>query len=583
MRTRSGLSVGALYAAHFLLTVATVWNISRLVRAAGWVEHTKNVLTELAETQDIVTTAESNERAYLLTGDPAYSDRGVRTALEGHFTKLEILMADNPPQRRAVEALRDAALDRLAELRSLDETRDRDGLEEAAALVNPGATGLVRRLVAELEGAEKALLKQRQETSRRVTIFTIATLAAGGALLLLLIVAFHRDLRRRDQAAMALAEARRSAEDANAQKDRFLAALSHELRTPLTPIFAGAQLLEREDLSVPARETTAMIRRNVELETRLIDDLLDLARAIQGKIELRAAAVDLESVVRHAVETCRPEIEARGIALRLNLEARSHHVRGDPARLEQVCWNLLKNAAKFTPEGGSISIRTLDETGARVRLVVSDTGMGIAPGNLSRIFEPFEQGAGSGGFGGLGLGLSIAKAIVDLHGGTIAARSGGKDRGSVFEVALPTIPPPATDGEAAKREEASDVRRIRILVVEDHADTARAIEALLRLQGHDVAVAGSVAEAVAAHRENPADLALTDIGLPDGSGLALPGELAPIRPVPAIVISGYGTESDLARSREAGFLAHVVKPVTAEKLAAAIALALPREEDGRRR
>jgi signal transduction histidine kinase/ActR/RegA family two-component response regulator len=580
---RVGLSVGALYAAHFLLTVATVWNISRLVRAAGWVDHTKNVLTELAETQDIVTTAESNERAFLLTGDPRYLSRDVRTSLEGHFSRLEILVADNPPERRSVEELRDAALERLAELRSLDETRERDGLEEAAALVNPGATERVRRLVRELEEREKTLLRKRQAASRSVTTFMIATLAAGGALLLLLIVAFHRDLRRRDQAARSLAEARRSAEEANAQKDRFLASLSHELRTPLTPIFAGAQMLEGEDLSAAARETTAMIRRNVELETRLIDDLLDLARAMQGKIELRTTEVDLDGVVRHAVETCRPGMEARRIALRTDLEARSHHVRGDPARLEQVFWNLLKNATKFTPEGGSISIRSFNDPGGRIRLVVADTGIGISPDNLSRIFQPFEQGARARGFGGLGLGLSIAKAIVDQHGGAIAARSEGKGKGSVFEVSFPAIATPHGVGKAAEAAPAASVGGIRILVVEDHADTARAIGALLGLQGHEVVVAASIEEAVAAHRDRSADLLVTDVGLPDGSGLELPAALRSIRPVPGIVVSGYGMDTDLARSREAGFCAHLVKPVTAEKLAAAIELALRSEADAPRR
>ena len=580
---RRGLSVGALYAGHFLLTAATVWNLSRLVRTAGWVDHAKNVLTELAETQDAVTTAESSERAYLLTGDPRYSINGIQTALEGHFERLVILVADNPPQRRAVEELRDAAVGRVAELRRLDEVRDREGLEEAAGLINPGATDRVRRLVADVEERERALLRQRQAQSRNVTVATIVTLAVGGALLLVLIVAFHRDLRRRDDDERALAEARKAAEDASAQKDRFLASLSHELRTPLTPIFAGAQLLERGDLSPAHRETTAMIRRNVELETRLIDDLLDLARVTQGKIELRTDPVNLHEVLEHALETCASEVEAGGITLHKSLEARAHHVRGDAARLEQVFWNLLKNAAKFTPEGGEILLRTTDETGARVRVEVSDTGIGILPENVGRIFQPFEQGHRSGGHGGLGLGLSIARAIVERHGGAISVRSEGAGKGSRFDVSLPTIPAAPARRKAADSGAASRSAAARVLVVEDHPDTARAIESLLVLEGHEVAVAGSIDQAVAARRAESFDVVVTDIGLPDGSGLELPALLASLGPFRGVVVSGYGMEADIARSRAAGFSAHLVKPVTAEKLAAAIDLAMRGEAGTSRR
>ncbi|MGH9441098.1 MAG: ATP-binding protein [Thermoanaerobaculia bacterium] len=576
---RSGLSVGGLYGALFLLTAATVWNVSRLVRAAQWVDHTKNVLSELSETLDTVTTAESNDRAFLLTGDPAFLSKDVRTSAEGHFSRLEILLADNPPQRRSAEELRVAVLERLAELRTLEETRERDGLEEAAALVNPRSAERVRQIVSRMERHEAALLRERQGASRGVVRSTVATLAAGGILLLLLILAFHRDLRRREGAQRAISEARQAAEGANARKDRFLASLSHELRTPLTPIFAGAELLEREPLSAAAREVTVMIRRNLELEARLIDDLLDLARVVQGKIELRSANVDLHAIVAHAVETCRPEVRAGKIDLRVDLDAATHHVWGDAARLEQVFWNLLKNATKFTPPGGSITIRSFNDPGGRVRVTCSDSGIGILPDNLARVFQPFEQGKRARGFGGLGLGLSIAKAIVDQHGGSISVRSDGKGKGSVFEIGLPTIVARERD-EAPEGARPTAVRHARILVVEDHADTAQALRSLLALEGHEVVLAGSMGEAIAAHRECAADLVLTDIGLPDGSGLELLAALRSIHSVPGIVVSGFGMPDDLARSRGAGFRAHLVKPVTADRLSAAIRLALRDDERG---
>ncbi len=563
-----------LYGALLVLTIATIWNISRLLRTAGWVDHTKNVLTEVNETLDVVTTAESRERAFLLTGDSAYLGTSVRTDLQGHISTLLMLVADNPPQLRLVEALESASVGRLAELREVEAVRQRDGLDAAAELVNPGQTDRVRQIAGDLERREKALLLARQAESRGIASFTIVTLAAGGALLLLLTLAFHRDLVRRDRAARDLAEARRVAEQANRQKDRFLASLSHELRTPLTPIYAGAQLLEREEISPRARQTTAMIRRNVELETRLIDDLLDLARVTQGKVELQTSDVDLHAVVGDAIETCRSGFQGGRLSLRTDLEARSAWVRGDAARLQQVVWNLLKNATKFTPEGGEIAIRTGNGPDGGIRLSVADSGIGISPENLGRIFLPFEQGARPKGSGGLGLGLSIAKAIVEQHGGTIAASSDGKGHGSVFEVSFPAIAPGDRMPEAGGRKPSSAIVGARLLVVEDHLDTAQAIEALLSHEGHRVALARSIAEAVAAHQKNPADLLLTDLGLPDGSGLELLPALCAIAPIRGIVVTGYGMEADLARSRAAGFHAHLVKPVTAEKLTAAIALAM---------
>ncbi len=571
--SRSGLRVGLLYASLVLLTAATFGNVSRLVGATKWVEHTKNVLSELSTTLDIVTAAESTEREFVITGDPRYRLRaGVEADLEAHLANLGRLVADNPMHRQSAAELRGAALARLARLRVLEDVRTRSGLRAAIPLAADSPPDRVREITAVMENRERSLLARRRAETEGVARFTVATLAVGGFLMLFLIGSFHRGLAERDRNERRLAEARRAAEEANARKDRFLASVSHELRTPLTPVLAGVRLLEREDLPVGASETLAMIRRNVERESRLVEDLLDLARVAKGKLDLRMGTVDLHEVVRDAVETCRSELEAKRLSVRVELAAEGHSVRGDAARLEQVFWNLLRNAIKFTPPGGAISVRTADEKGGRVSVSVSDTGMGIARDDLGRIFDPFEQGARAEVHGGLGLGLAIAREMTERHGGTIAAASDGQGRGATFEVALPAISG-ASEGEAAARP--ADAARIRILVVEDHADTARAIAALLRADGHEVVIAGTVAEAVAAHRERPADLVLSDLGLPDGSGLRLPSALDAIRPTRAIVLSGYGSQADLNRSREAGFVGHLVKPVTAEKIAGAVALAFP--------
>src|SRR6185503_11997781 len=226
--------------------------------------------------------------------------------------------------------------------------------------------------------------------------------------------------------------ARKTAEDASKAKDHFLAVLSHELRTPLTPVVTGIQLVESDPasfLSQDSRETLAMIRRNVDLETRLIDDLLDLTRVSRGKLVLPLGMVDLHAKIRNVVTMCESELRGKRLELLMDLAARNHHANADSARLQQVFWNLLKNATKFTPEGGRIEIRSADEAGGRLRIEVSDTGIGIQPELLPRIFDAFEQGEKSISrkYGGLGLGLAISKALVSLHGGTIEAHSEGKD------------------------------------------------------------------------------------------------------------------------------------------------------------
>jgi len=242
--------------------------------------------------------------------------------------------------------------------------------------------------------------------------------------------------------------ARDEAEAASRAKDQFLAVLSHELRTPLTPVLMSTYTLQA-DPALPAKVKSAleMIQRNIQLEARLIDDLLDLSRITHNKVELQLADIDLHEVVQSAADVCQTDIESKQQQLVVELDARHSHVRGDAARLQQVFWNLLKNAAKFTPPGGRVSIQSYNFKGT-VRVDVTDSGMGIEKNLLPKIFTPFEQGGGasfSAKFGGLGLGLAISKATVDAHGGRLTAQSEGRDAGAVFTVELPTIPAPAHD------------------------------------------------------------------------------------------------------------------------------------------
>jgi len=373
--------------------------------------------------------------------------------------------------------------------------------------------------------------------------------------------------------------AKQVAEAANKAKDQFIAVLSHELRTPLTPVLTMVQMLERDAaLSVDQRESLQMVERNVVLETRLIDDLLDLTRISRGKLELHLGPVDLHALLPHVLRICESDWRGKQLRLALELRAAHHHVYGDAARLQQIFWNLLKNAIKFTPQGGSITVRSTQPQNDRLALTVQDTGQGIEPDMLPRIFNPFEQGnkGVTRLFGGLGLGLSIARNLVELHGGTLTAFSAGTGQGAAFTVDLPV----ALDAETAAPRVGSGsgatghLRSGRILLVEDSVDTAMVMSKLLRSHGYEVRTADSVAAALRAAAAESFDLMLCDIGLPDGNGLDLMRQMARQWPLKGIALSGYGMEEDIQRSKAAGFLTHLTKPVDLGTLEAALDHAL---------
>lgn len=389
------------------------------------------------------------------------------------------------------------------------------------------------------------------------------------------IVGISRDITDRKQTVQELREAKEVAEAANRAKDQFLAVLSHELRTPLTPVLASVTYIEsRPNLCPDMRRELQMIRRNIEMEARLIDDLLDLTRISRGKIELHFEALDAHVALRRALEICQSEIAAKRQELSLGLWAQQHVVWADPARMQQVFWNLIRNAVKFTPDGGRIALRTANDAQGRLEVQVSDTGIGIPPHLLSRIFDAFEQGerTKSRRFGGLGLGLAVSKALVDMHGAELTAESDGPDKGATFTLRIATVSatvpdPPPTPAERAPRTQAG----LRILLVEDHEDTLMMMARLLKLFGHTVETAGSVREAVDLGHAREFDLLISDIGLPDGSGLDIIRDLKPQRGLKGIALSGYGMEEDRRQSREAGFDAHLTKPIDVQTLERAIA------------
>jgi len=382
------------------------------------------------------------------------------------------------------------------------------------------------------------------------------------------VFAAARDITDRKQAEESLIEAKEHAEAANKAKDNFLAALSHELRTPLTPVLMTATALA-SDPTLPGetREQLDMMRRNIELEAQLIDDLLDLTTISRGKLVLAPMITDLHALLGHTHEIIRSDGLGKKVQIVLKLEAGRHHALVDPTRIQQVFWNLLKNAVKFTPGGGSISVRTTNDADGRIVIVVKDNGIGISAEALPHIFNAFEQGAiaGQHRYGGLGMGLAISQAIVTAHDGAIRAESEGLNCGSDFTVELLTSDAPAASATATEPG-AVPTRTLKLLIVEDHEATRQVLQRLLTIKGHQVTTAGSVQEALAIHGKERFDAVISDLGLPDGSGLDLMRELQQQRPVPGIALSGYGMEDDLLRTKEAGFFAHLVKPVNMNQL-----------------
>ena len=387
----------------------------------------------------------------------------------------------------------------------------------------------------------------------------------------------------------ALGQAKADAELANEAKDRFLAVLSHELRTPLTPVLVSLQLLESDSsLNEETREALSTVRRNVELEARLIDDLLDLTRVARGKLQLQLQPVEINTLVRQATQICSPEAAEKGVRLVLDAGAGSSRAVGDPARLQQVFWNLIQNAVKFTPVDGEVRVSCRNETAdgeERIIVSVSDTGIGIEPAVMQRVFDAFEQGErrAGGQHGGLGLGLAISKALVDMHLGTINASSPGLGEGATFVVSLPSaarldVPSPVADPGAAHEtlaEPSEPGEAAHVLLVEDHPDSARVLVQLLRRLGYSVTHATGVESAVSQAQQQRFDLLISDISLPDGSGHELLRRLSVHGPVRAIAISGYGMDDDVARSQESGFADHLIKPMTIGQLKSAVERLLP--------
>jgi hypothetical protein len=411
----------------------------------------------------------------------------------------------------------------------------------------------------------------------------------------LVVVEARRALRRHEQALKAAlaaeTAARTDAERADRLKDEFLSTLSHELRTPLNAILGWTHVLLRTPDKVDAvLKGAQVIERNVKVQVRIIEDLLDVSKIVSGNLRLDAQPVELIPMIEAAIESVQPAADIRGVRLARALDVETAAVLGDATRLQQVVWNLLTNAIKFTPQGGRVDVR-LSRVPAGVEITVADTGEGIDPGFLPHVFDRLRQGDGSTTrrHSGLGLGLSIVKHLVELHGGQVTAESAGRGQGATFRVTLPVAALPAGSASGERRTAAgappqptAGVRLdgVDVLLVEDEADARELMQQVLADAGAQVRVAGSAAEALQAWSARRPAVLISDIGMPGEDGYALVGRIRRQEPdserVPAIALTAFARAEDRRRALLAGYQSHLAKPVEPADLLAAVASLLGR-------
>ena len=402
-----------------------------------------------------------------------------------------------------------------------------------------------------------------------------------------------RDMRAYEQVLHDLEESRRELREADQAKDRFLAVVSHELRTPLTAMLGWARLLTAGMLDEATSDRALqVIERNTKLLAQLIDDLLDVSRMVTGKLDLQTGPVDLVAVIESAIEAVQGMADLKGIGLKAVLDPSAGLVFGDPGRLQQVVWNLLANAIKFTPSRGRVEVR-LERAGDHTRLTVRDTGQGISPELLPHIFDRFRQDERARRHGGLGLGLAIVRHIVELHAGTVRAASEGEGRGATFVVELPlpidAVRPGSEPASVYRRGEDGPSRLVslggrRILVVDDEPDARELLATILGRAGADVTVVASADEAFEMLRRWRPDVLVSDIGMPGDDGYVLIRRVRALRSdeggqVRALALTAYARSDDRARALDAGFHAHIAKPVDPLELTALLAGLVPERRD----
>ncbi|MBC7797205.1 MAG: CHASE3 domain-containing protein [Pyrinomonadaceae bacterium] len=591
--------------------------VNQIIVNNAKVLQTQQVLYELNETLSTVKDAETGQRGYLLTGSEAYLTpykQGL-SSIDAHLTTLKKLTAGNPNQQKLLTELNQKVNEKLTVLdKTISLTKSND-LEAAQQIVKSDVGRItmeqIRQIVAAMEKEENFQLQSRQRDSENsatqagITFILIAlltgTMVCGFYFLVKRNMAQRAATLEAEKNARLEAEnfykaeksARASAENASRVKDEFIATVSHELRTPLNAMLGWTRMLRSGNLDAP---TTARaletIERNAKSQAQLIEDLLDVSRIVSGKMRLDVQPLEIARIIENAIESIRPAAEAKEIKLSQIIDNKADVVSGDAERLQQVFWNLLTNAIKFTPKNGNVEVR-LEKINSSIEIIVSDNGNGIEADFLPHVFETFRQADGSytRSIGGLGLGLAISRSIVEMHGGTIHADSAGKDKGAVFSVKLPLRAIRTLESEESKRiirehptiqiESADDynfteLKGLRILAVDDQVDTLLMIETVLSQSGATVKTASSAREAMLKLIDWRPDILVSDIGMPVEDGYALIEMIRALQPekggkTPAIALTAYARVEDRLKTLSAGFQMHIPKPIEPKELTATIA------------
>jgi signal transduction histidine kinase len=482
--------------------------------------------------------------------------------------------------------------ERVGSVRIVSDLRERDarlrrylGIVAVAFLAAiVGAMLLSARFQRTISGPIRHLVERARSVTEEQN-YAVRAIPSGNDELGLLVRTFNEMLTQIQARDTALESARVAAEEASRAKDEFLAVVSHELRTPLTPIISWTRMLRSGTVAQEGTDRALeVIERNARSQAQLVDDLLDVSRIIAGKMRLDVQLVDLGPIVENTADSLRPAAEAKGIRLQVLLDPRAGRVSGDAERLQQVCWNLVANAIKFTPKGGRVQVQ-LQRVDSQVELTVSDTGQGIPPGFLGHLFERFRQADSSSTrrHGGLGLGLAIVRHIVELHGGQVRAESGGEGHGATFVVSLPvtllraapserihptapTFPPPAAE---------RNLKGLRVLVVDDEPDTLDTLRAILLRAGAEVLTAADAMEALTNLQSWKPDVLVSDIGMPGDDGYALIRKIRALAPEQggktlALALTAYARVEDRLKVLAAGYQLHVPKPIEPAELVALV-------------
>jgi len=597
---RLKLSAGffAPFALALLMLVAFVlWGIDNQAAITSWIEHSDQVMLRAKDAEVELRDMQMATRGYFfISPAPRHLTHfeDARAAFNKDLSELVTLVADNPGQEALLTKVtesRDALVETVEQLIA---RRSAGPITEADVMPAQDRARAVYGGLEDFMGAEQQLRTLRAASQRHAYRILFASVPLVSIIVMMILSywgwrqiqiateQFHVALDNAEQARAEAETAGARAEKANRTKDNFLGTVSHELRNPLNSILLwSTALLRDKTLSESTRRGVTAIERAVRVQSQLIEDLLDISRIESGRLRLDVQTVNLAEVVKAGVESMRAAAEAKAIAIEEILDPRVDSIAGDPGRLQQIVWNLVSNAVKFTPKGGKVQIR-LERVNSHVEIVVADTGKGIEPASIGSVFERFWQGDESGQHG-VGLGLSIVKELVSLHGGTISVHSEGAGKGSTFTVRLPL--PVGTAPSQQLRRHPTGIRTgendgapqrldgLSILVVDDDVDTCDALQNLLGALGASVTAATSARTALALLDELNPDAVISDIGMPVEDGYFFARELRKREKgkpagMPLIALTAFGRVEDKVQILTAGFDSHAVKPIDPIELSA---------------